>query len=69
MLPQIVDSEENDIIFINSAKKFNSEASQCLLGLSFSHGEAKNTFEERAISHNFKLKALEPNDPLLKILL
>jgi hypothetical protein len=39
-----VNSEEQDIIFINSAKKFNSSAGQCLIGFSFENAEAKKKF-------------------------
>ena len=45
MIPLLVDPETDDIIFINSAKKFNDSASQCLIGLSFSDGDAKDKFE------------------------
>lgn len=69
MIENIVDQEEQDIIFINTAKKFNSSAGQCLIGFSFSHPEAKERFERRAVNHNFKVTILQANDPLLKILL
>ena len=69
MIPLLVDPETDDIIFINSAKKFNDSASQCLIGLSFSDCDAKDKFEERVKSYHYKLRVLQANDPLLKILL
>jgi hypothetical protein len=65
----VIDPEADDIIFLNTAKKFNSSAGQCLLGLSFKRPEHKAAFEERAIKNNYKLTELKANDPLLKILL
>ena len=35
LIESVIDPEENDIIFMNSAKKYNSSAGQCLLGVSF----------------------------------
>ncbi len=35
LIETVINPEENDIIFINSAKKYNSSAGQCLLGVSF----------------------------------
>lgn len=69
MVENIVNPEEEDIIFINTAKKFNSSAGQCLIGFAFKKPQAKELFEERAVKHNFKLTQLQANDPLLKILL
>ena len=69
MIPLLLDPEEDDIIFINSAKKFNDSASQCLIGLSFSNSEAKEKFEARVKSEQYKMRVLQGNDPLLKILL
>lgn len=64
--------DEEDIIFINSAKKYNSSAGQCLLGISFTQPnqeEYKKKFEERLLQHNYRFKELSAKDPLLKILL
>jgi hypothetical protein len=36
LIELIINPEEEDVIFLNTAKKFNSSAGQCLLGLSFS---------------------------------
>lgn len=44
MMENIINPEENDVIFINTAKKFNTSAAQCLIGLSFSNPEAKDNF-------------------------
>jgi len=35
LIESVIDPDENDIIFMNSAKKYNSSAGQCLLGVSF----------------------------------
>ena len=43
-----MDPDEQDILFINSAKKFNVSAMQCLIGFSFASPEAKERFERRA---------------------
>ena len=65
----IIDPEAEDINFLNTAKKFNSSAGQCLIGLSFRKPEHKAAFEQRAAKNNYKLTELKANDPLLKILL
>ena len=45
MLEKLVDAEQQDILFINSAKKFNSSAGQCLIGFAFEKPEGKQSFE------------------------
>jgi hypothetical protein len=35
MVENLVEPEEEDIIFINTAKKFNTSAGQCLIGFRF----------------------------------
>lgn len=69
MTEKIIEADEEDIIFLNTAKKFNTSAGQCLIGLSFNQPEHKAIFEERALKNNYKLVELKANDPLLKILL
>lgn len=57
---------------MNSAKKYNSSAGQCLLGVSFTqpnHELNKIKFEERLVENNYRFKELCAKDPLLKILL
>lgn len=57
---------------MNSAKKYNSSAGQCLLGVSFTQPnqmENKDKFEKRLLEHNYRFKELCAKDPLLKILL
>lgn len=44
MTENLIVPEEEDIIFINTAKKFNSSAGQCLLGLSFAESNHKKLF-------------------------
>ncbi len=65
----VIDPTKESIIFLNTAKKFNSSAGQCLMGLSFFQPENKKLFEERVLSYKYKLTELKANDPLLKILL
>lgn len=69
LIERLINPEEEDIIFINTAKKFNSSAGQCLIGLSFTQPDSKLKFEERSAKNNYKLSELKANDPLLKILL
>lgn len=45
MVENIVNPEEQDIIFINTAKKFNTSAGQCLIGFAFKKPQAKELFE------------------------
>ena len=48
----MINPDENDIIFINSSKKYNSSAGQCLLGVSFTQPNQetnKEKFEKRLI--------------------
>lgn len=51
----IIDPTKESIIFLNTAKKFNSSAGQCLIGLSFLQPENKKIFEDRVLSSKFKL--------------
>ena len=47
LIESVIDPDESDIIFMNSAKKYNSSAGQCLLGVSFTqpnHEENKAKF-------------------------
>lgn len=72
LIESVINPDENDIIFMNSAKKYNSSAGQCLLGVSFTlpnQEENKVKFEKRLLEHNYRFKELSAKDPLLKILL
>lgn len=69
LVETIIDPEKEDIIFINTARKFNSSAGQCLIGLHFIEPANKKSFEERVMSFTYKFTELKANDPLLKILL
>lgn len=54
---------------MNSAKKYNVSASECVIGLEFFKPEYKKDFERRAAENKYKLTELKAKDPLLKILL
>jgi hypothetical protein len=44
LMDRAINLEEEDIIFLNSAKKFNESAGQCLIGLAFAQPDSKAKF-------------------------
>lgn len=69
LVDQIINPEEQEIILLNSAKKYNVSASECVIGLEFAKPEFKKQFEARVNENKYKLTELKAKDPLLKILL
>lgn len=69
MTEQLFKPEENELIFMNSAKKYNVSSGEIMVGVEFESPEFKDAFEERIQTHHYKFTELKPNDPLLKILI
>lgn len=65
----IINPEQEEIILLNSAKKYNVSASECVIGLEFTRPEFKKQFEARVSENRYKFTELKAKDPLLKILL
>lgn len=69
LVDQIINPEQEEIILMNSAKKYNVSASECVIGLEFVQPEFKKLFEQRVVENKYKFTELKAKDPLLKILL
>ena len=69
MIEHVIDPDADDIIFLNTARKFNSSTGECLMGVAFDEPEGKERFEERCKLYRLKLTELKASDPLLKVLL
>lgn len=68
MIEQLINPEEEEIILINSAKKYNASASQVVLGLEYFDPSFKPLFEKRVTDCKFTYTELGIKDHLLKIL-
>ena len=69
MIEQIVDTEEEEILALSTAKSSSLSGGQVLIGVEFFKPEFKKVFESRILESKYKFTELQANDSLLKILL
>lgn len=69
LIEQIVDPEKEEIILINSAKKYNPSSNQLVMGVEFFDPQFKPEFEARIKKQNYTFTELTIKDPLLKMLI
>ena len=68
LVEKLIDPEQQEIILLNSAKKYNASASQIVMGVEFISPDTKKDFEDKIRECNYTFTELTIKDPLLKIL-